>query len=243
MLRVEGELIDERDGREVQPSSSPPAERRPARLIAWIAFVGVVALVAYGNTLSGAEAPDDVLYRYSTAIALVVQFVLFLGVLLLIVKGLPKRPMFGLVPPPSWRSALGWAAAGLGAIWALSLALSPFLDAGEEQGLLPDEWEPDRLGAFILVGAAITLVGPIVEELVFRGVGFALLEPYGKWAAILGTGLMFGAVHGLLVAFPVLAGFGVVLGWLRWKTGSVYPCIALHATFNGIAIVSVPFVA
>jgi len=169
--------------------------------------------------------------------------VLFLGVLLLIVKGLPKRPLFGLTPPPSWPRALGYAAAGLGTLWALSLALAPVLDAGEEQGLLPDEWESDRLGAFILVGLSITFLGPIVEELVFRGVGFALLAPYGKWVAILGTGLLFGAVHGLVIALPVLASFGIVLGWLRWKTDSIYPCIALHATFNGIAIVSVPFVA
>ena len=49
----------------------------------------------------------------------------------------------------------------------------------------------------------------------FRGVGFALLSPYGKWVAILGTGVLFGAWHGLLVALPVLAAFGVVLGWLR----------------------------
>jgi membrane protease YdiL (CAAX protease family) len=45
------------------------------------------------------------------------------------------------------------------------------------------------------------------------------------------------------VALPVLAAFGVLLGWLRWATGSVYPTIVLHAIFNGIAIASVPFVA
>jgi membrane protease YdiL (CAAX protease family) len=222
---------------------SPERTRRPGRLLAWLAFVGVVTVAAYANTLAGGETPDDILYRWSTAVGLVVQFVLFVGLLLLITKGLPKRPLFGLRPPSSWPAALGLAAGGLVAVWAVSLALSPVLDAGEEQGLLPDEWEPDRLGAFIAVGASITFVGPIVEELMFRGVGFALLEPYGKWVAILGTGLLFGAVHGLVVALPVLAGFGIILGWLRWKTGSVYPCIVLHATFNGIAIASVPFIA
>jgi membrane protease YdiL (CAAX protease family) len=221
--------------------ASGETARRRGRLLAWLAFVAVITIAAYG--LSGSETPDDLLYRYETAAGLAAQFVLFLGVLLLIAKGLPKRELFGFRRPPSWPRALAYALGGLAAIWALSLALSPVLDAGEEQGLLPDEWESDRLAAFVLVGAAITFLGPIVEELVFRGVGFALLEPYGAWVAILVTGLLFGAVHGLVVAFPVLAGFGIVLGWLRWKTGSVYPCIALHATFNGIAIVSVPFVA
>jgi membrane protease YdiL (CAAX protease family) len=216
--------------------------RRPWRLVAWLAFVALVAIAGYASTFFGGETPDDLLYRYSTAVAIVAQSAIFIGILLLIVLGLPKRPMFGFRSPPSWGRAIGWAAAGLGAIWALNLALSPVLDAGEEQGLLPEEWDPDRLGAFIAVGLTIAFVGPVAEELMFRGVGFALLEPYGKWVAIVGTGILFGALHGLLVALPILAAFGVILGWLRWRTASVYPSILLHVAFNGIAIVTVPFV-
>jgi len=35
---------------------------------------------------------------------------------------------------------------------------------------------------------------------------------------------------------PVLAFFGVAVGWLRERTGSVYPGMLLHATFNGVAL-------
>jgi membrane protease YdiL (CAAX protease family) len=34
----------------------------------------------------------------------------------------------------------------------------------------------------------------------------------------------------------VLAFFGVVVGWLRMKTDSVYPGMLLHGTFNGVAL-------
>lgn len=217
--------------------------RHPWRLIGWGVFVGTIATVGYVSLALGAGPADDVLYRYTTAVGLVVQSAVFLGVLLLIVLGLPKRPMFGLRSPASWWRALGWAAAGLAAIWTLTLASSPLLDAGEEQGLLPEEWDRDRLVPFVVVGLAITFVGPAVEELMFRGVGYALLAPYGKWVAIITTGVLFGALHGLLIALPVLAAFGVILGWVRWRTASIYPCIALHAVFNGIAIATVPFVA
>ena len=217
--------------------------RHPLRLLAWLVFVGTIAALGYVARALGAEPADDILYRYSTAVELVIQSAVFLGILLLIVLGLPKRPMFGLRRPASWWRALGWAAAGLAAIWALTLASSPLLDAGEEQGLLPEEWDRDRLVPFIVVGLAITFVGPAVEELMFRGVGYALLAPYGKWVAIITTGVLFGALHGLVIALPVLAAFGVILGWVRWKTASIYPCIALHAVFNGIAIATVPFVA
>jgi uncharacterized protein len=215
--------------------------RRPARLVLWLAFVLGIAALGYAGQASDSELPDDFVYRYSAALLGLLQFALFLGVLLLIVLRLPKRELFGLHRPESWPRAAAYALAGLGAIWVLSLALSPFLDAGEEQGIVPDEWDPDRLGAFLAFGAVASLVAPLVEELIFRGVGFALLEPYGEWLAVIATGILFGVYHGLIVALPVLAAFGIVLGWLRLKTGSVYPCIALHALFNGVAIASVPF--
>jgi membrane protease YdiL (CAAX protease family) len=203
----------------------------------------VIAAIGYASQLADSEVPDDFVYRYSAAFFGVIQFALFFGVLLLIAIGAPKRKLFGLHRPASWPRAIGYMAAGLGVIWALSFALSPFLDAGEEQGIVPEDWDPDRLGAFLAFAAVATLAAPFVEELTFRGLGFALLEPYGKWTAILATGILFGVWHGLIVALPVLAAFGVLLSWLRWATGSVYPSMLLHAIFNGIAIASVPFVA
>jgi membrane protease YdiL (CAAX protease family) len=223
--------------------SSAAAPRRPGRLIAWLSFVLVIAAIGYASQLADGEVPDDFVYRYSAAIFGVIQFAIFFGVLLLIAIGAPKRELFGLRRPASWPRAIAYMAAGLGVIWALSFALSPFLDAGEEQGIVPEEWDPDRLGAFLAFAAVATLAAPVVEEFTFRGLGFALLEPYGKWTAILATGILFGVWHGLIVALPVLAAFGVLLSWLRWATGSVYPSIVLHAIFNGIAIASVPFVA
>ena len=221
--------------------SSGGEERRTGRLIAWLTFVLVIATVGYLGQAGDSELPDDFVYRYSAAVFGVIQFAIFFGILLLIARGLPKGRVFALRQPDSWPRALGYVLAGLVAIFAVSGALSPFLDAGEEQGIVPEDWNPDRVGAFLAFGAVATFVAPVVEELTFRGLGFSLLAPYGKWVAILGTGILFGAWHGLIVALPILAGFGVVLGWLRYRTGSVYPPILLHAIFNGIAIASVPF--
>jgi membrane protease YdiL (CAAX protease family) len=223
--------------------SSSVQPRRPGRLVAWLAFVAVIAAIGYAGQAAEGEVPDDFVYRYSAAVLGLVQFAVFLGVLLLIAKGEPKRELFGLHRPHSWPRAVVYVVGGLVVVFVLSGALSPFLDAGEEQGIVPDEWDPDRIGAFLAFGAVATFVAPVVEELTFRGVGFALLVPYGPWVAILSTGILFGIWHGLIVALPVLAAFGIVLGWLRHATGSVYPCIAAHAIFNGIAIASVPLVA
>jgi uncharacterized protein len=78
----------------------------------------------------------------------------------------------------------------------------------------------------------------VVEELTYRGLGYSLLERYGRWFAIVTVGLCFALDHGLVQAFPELALFGCALAWLRMKTTSVYPGMLLHASFNGIALVA-----
>jgi hypothetical protein len=211
--------------------------RMPGRLIAWLGFVLILTALGYAARLGGEEAPEDLAYRYSSSIAALVQYGIMLGILLLIARRLPVREMFALRRPASWPRTLGLTAGALVAIWIASAAFAPFLDANEEQGLVPSEWDSSRAGAFVAFFLAVALVAPAVEELTYRGLGFALLAPYGTGVAILTTGVLFGAAHGLLVALPVLTVFGVVVGWLRARTSSVYPSMLLHATFNGTALV------
>lgn len=213
------------------------SQRHPARLAGWLVFVLALASLNYAFRLSGVETPDDLAYRYSSSIAALVQYGLMLVILLFIARRLPLREAFALRPPPSWRRAVGLVVLSLLAIWGASAALSPFLDANAEQGLVPDEWDPSRAGAFVAFFLVVTFAAPTVEELTYRGLGFTLFAPYGTWIAVLSTGLLFGAAHGLLVALPVLTFFGVASGWLRAKTGSIYPSLLLHAVFNGTALI------
>jgi membrane protease YdiL (CAAX protease family) len=81
-------------------------------------------------------------------------------------------------------------------------------------------------------------VAPVVEELLFRGLGYSLLERYGRWVAILLVGVTFALGHGLVEGFPELALFGCALAWLRSRTDSVYPGMLVHALFNAIALVA-----
>jgi membrane protease YdiL (CAAX protease family) len=210
--------------------------RTPGKLVAWLTFVLGLTALGYASRLSDAETPDDVAYRYSSSVAALVQYGIMLGILLLIARGLPRREAFALRRPESWPRAIGLAALALLAIWAVSGALAPFLDASEEQGLVPDGWDSSRAGAFVAFFLVVSLVAPAVEELTYRGLGYSLLAPYGAWVAIVVTGVLFGASHGLVVALPVLAVFGIVTGWLRMRTRSVYPSFLLHSVFNGTAL-------
>jgi membrane protease YdiL (CAAX protease family) len=216
--------------------SATVGRRSPGRLAGWLVFVGALTALGYAAYFADTDTPDDLAYRYSSSIAAVVQFAIMLGILLLIAQGLPIRDAFGLRAPSSWGRALVLVPLTLFAIWGASVVYAQFLDAGEEQGLVPEDWDSSRAGAFAAYFVSVAILAPVVEELMYRGLGFRLLAPYGTWTAILVTGVLFGAAHGLVIGFPILSLFGILLGWLRSKTASVYPCILVHAIFNATAL-------
>lgn len=220
-------------------------ERHPGRLTAWLVFVLALTGLNYAGRFAGEDTVDeDIAYQWISSIGVVVQFAIMLGILLLIAKGSSKREVFALRRPASWKRAAGLTVLTLVAIYLVAgaytwlLSLFGDYDASEEQGLVPDEWDPERAAPFIAFFLAVTFLAPAVEELTYRGMGVWLLRPYGTILAIVTTGLLFGLAHGLLIGLPVLAFFGIAIAWLRVRTESIYPPIALHATFNGVALVA-----
>jgi membrane protease YdiL (CAAX protease family) len=208
------------------------------KLAAWWVLVGALSLLAYSANFANDDPPEDVLYRYDSAVVGVLLYGLVLGILLAIASGLDLREVFALRRPESWGAAAGWAFGLLIALLFLSVALEPILGGGEEQGLDPEGWRSDRALAFALNAVVIAGVAPVVEELTYRGLGYTLLLPSGIASAILVTGIAFALSHGLIRAFPVLFVIGAGLAFLRWRTGSIYPPIILHAAFNGVGLLA-----
>ncbi|MEM9418940.1 MAG: type II CAAX endopeptidase family protein [Planctomycetota bacterium] len=96
----------------------------------------------------------------------------------------------------------------------------------------------------IIVTAVV--VGPFLEEIVFRGLlQTLLLEVLGRkarWATILIASAIFSLVHIGAVSWHALPGLmmlGIVLGWMYEKTGSLLPVYLTHAAFNGLNILVV----
>lgn len=218
-------------------------ERHPGRLAAWLTFVLALMALNYAGRIAGESAvDDDIAYQWVSSVGVVIQYAIMLGILLLIARGISKRDIFALRRPTSWKRALGLTVLSLAAIYAAAAAYTGILsllgdyDPSEEQGLVPDEWDASRAAPFVAFFLAVTLLAPAVEELTYRGMGISLLRPWGTVLAVVVTGLLFGLAHGLLIGLPILAFFGLVVGWLRVKTESLYPPIAFHALFNGIAL-------
>jgi membrane protease YdiL (CAAX protease family) len=210
-----------------------------ARLVVWGVLVTLIGALNFAGREASGRPDRNVLYRYGTAGGTLVQYLVILGIVLVIAHGLDRKVVFGLSRPRSIRAATGWIVAALATVWAVSAALSRVLNAAKDQGLVPDHWEPRHAGAFAANFAVIVIVAPIVEELLFRGFGVTgLAAAFGPVAAIVGVGIAFGVWHGLVIAFPALAIFGAILAALRLRTASVYPPMVAHAIFNGTALIA-----
>jgi membrane protease YdiL (CAAX protease family) len=199
--------------------------------------VAVFATLSYTLRFTSGKPPKDLLYKWSTAAATLFQFAIIAAIIYGI-AGLShdRRRVFALRRPTSWRTAIKIGiGVGIG-IFVLSLLLGPLLHPDREQGLTPDTWQPEHAAAYIANGIVVAIAAPIVEELTFRGLGYSLLARYGRWVAIIGTGLAFGLAHGLVDAFPILAAFGFGLAYLRSRVDSVYPGMIVHGLFNATAL-------
>jgi membrane protease YdiL (CAAX protease family) len=208
------------------------------RLVGWAILVTALAALSYAANLADTgDTPDDLLFRWSSAVGGLIQYAIILAIVLLIARGIAPATL-GLRRPIAWTSAAGRIAAALVAIWVIGAALNPFLPAGKEQGLVPDKWDPGHAAPFVANFIVVAAVAPVVEELTYRGLGFAAVrDAFGNWPAVVVTAIAFGLAHGLFIALPVLTIFGLILAWVRLTTGSIYPTIALHALFNGIALI------
>jgi membrane protease YdiL (CAAX protease family) len=219
----------------------PRAAESNGRLAGWLAFVGAMAALGYASRFAPEDETDamrDAVYEWGFAVLGAVQYAIMLLLILWIAAGPERRELLGLRRPRSWPAALGLVLGCWVAVFAAAALLEPILHAGEEQGLTPEGWDSGRAAQFAANAVVIALVAPIVEELLFRGIGFALLLRFGRTTAILASGGAFGLVHGLVGGFVILALFGVILSWLRNRTDSVLPTILLHAVFNAFALLA-----
>jgi ABC-2 type transport system permease protein/sodium transport system permease protein len=99
-----------------------------------------------------------------------------------------------------------------------------------------------HLSPFLLVGS-MAIAPAVCEEWFFRG--YLLGSLRGRlptWAAITATGILFGLFHvfvsggvGGVRLLPSTL-LGLVLGWICWRTKSVFPGMVLHATHNGLLL-------
>ena len=145
---------------------------------------------------------------------------------------LPRNPQFLAIAV-----AAGLAAPLLGALLTQWLAHGHTVTQDIQQlgGNIP----PGLRLPLVLV---VVSVGPLVEELLFRGVLLsALLQRWHAGWAVTISALAFALIHlpGLQYqwyALPGLALLALVLAWLRLRSGSIWPAVVAHGVNNLLAV-------
>ena len=146
---------------------------------------------------------------------------------------------------PFWRS-LGWKMLPFSTT-AMCFIAGPFLAVTigylgymlrTPEISLPFQQMLDNRPTVLLFSIFVVILGPLCEELAFRGFLLPLfVRSLGAAAGIIVTGLLFGCLHApeyswswrhvLLVSLA-----GCVFGWVRYQTGSTAAATYMHSTYN-----------
>jgi CAAX protease family protein len=92
----------------------------------------------------------------------------------------------------------------------------------------------------VMLVVAVGAIGPLVEELFFRGGLFrGIRRAHGAALSVVGVAVFFAAVHIGPVPLALVPVFlvGLILGDLRQASGSLWPSVILHSAFNTTAAV------
>jgi uncharacterized protein len=138
--------------------------------------------------------------------------------------------------------AVGWRPVVLGTLGtaALSVAVSQI---GLEPEGVSEALKIAREPAVLLMSLALLAgLAPVVEELIFRGLLFGWIE--GRWGpgtAFIVSSLAFAAAHVEPAHAILVLPLGLLFGWQRWRTGSLWPSLVAHIANNGLAVLAVAF--
>jgi len=98
----------------------------------------------------------------------------------------------------------------------------------------------------IFVWMAVVFVAPLFEEVMFRGFMFQgfLRTRLGPALAIILPAIWWGSLHAQYGGFDrgVIMVLGIILATVRFKTGSLYAPLVMHATWNLISMIQLSFV-
>ena len=86
----------------------------------------------------------------------------------------------------------------------------------------------------------VGVLTPLAEELFFRGalMGWMMLRRFPRWSVILLPALLFAIMHLNPVGILPIFFLALLLGYLRWATGSLWPSVALHM-FNNLLVLGI----
>ena len=119
------------------------------------------------------------------------------------------------------------------------LVTSSFGDQGGSNPLLELVLSSREPVSLILLVITTVVLAPLFEELIFRGVLLpVLVNQIGKTWGLFVSAFVFALAHLSVSEFAPLLVLGVGLGLLRMSSGRLFPCLLMHAFWNGMTFVN-----
>lgn len=214
------------------------------------ALFGIITIFVLGSVGAAPVsffAPDYQESLTLSVLADLMTFVIPFFVIPLIVKILHARPTWSVALPrpqfQAWHFLTGfWVYLVVGVLTALIFSMI---------GLIPIEANPDFELTILLPIGLIGLVGIFFqagsEELLFRGYFMQFTRRFtsNKYLFIAIPALLFALPHilniaemggGILLLMPYLIS-GLLLGWIAYRTGSLWMALGLHFCNNYMSLV------
>jgi membrane protease YdiL (CAAX protease family) len=212
---------------------------RPPRWGLWDVFWTVIAAVFLGTAAAGLLLAVDAPLWAVVIIGTSVPWIAFGGWPLVVTGWRGNGPRIDLGLRLTWSDA-GWGLlAGIGSIIlaavaaAITQAFVP--DLSSAAGDAADELVANSSRLAVSVFALMVMIGaPVVEELFFRGLFFGALRKRGLGTVmtVLITAVLFAGFHFEPLRLLVLLPTGLLLGWVRAKTGSTGASMVAHGIVN-----------
>jgi len=234
-------------------SPSPPQERQQL----WIAPAGVLLGLAAGIFITLlieilGSAFGSSLSHPTPAVSLTADFcfdLAFVGAALYFsfLQGRMGLADFGYRRIPWRRGAIAFVVGG-GGYYVVTSVYSSLLSLHGSDKLPSELGVTHSTAALVAAAVFVCVFAPMAEEFFFRGFLFGVLRrmrisvagrQLGPWIAAVIVGLLFGLAHtgSASSQYLIPLGFlGFVLCLVRWRTGSLYPCMALHSFNNCLAL-------
>ncbi len=231
----------------------PPTEteRSPGRIsVPWgitdaligfaiVACGSLVSLLALGRLLGSLERQTD---GVTTVVLFLLQVLMVATVWLLAVKwrGASLSTLGLGTSGLHWPRIVGWAALVLTLSILAGIAYQGIVSGLGIESLEPSPVPERLLGEGIvrtLTVGILVVVGPIAEEVFFRGFLLpAFVQGIGMLPGLIVASAIFAVAHGdLAVLLPTFAS-GAILSWLYLRTRSLWPGFLAHAGQNSLAV-------
>lgn len=167
-----------------------------------------------------------------------VLIVIYLIVSIFIVKRNDNKVKLGFGKGIVFCIVMGFAFYGIAGLWFelvdRFLIAVPYV--AENVNYFSGVYDDLESGAYIWSLLSISIVGPIVEEILFRFLIFNSLEKISKspWFAIIVSGVLFGIWHMIFVQSVYTAIMGCIMGLIYYKTRNIFITIFIHMFNNTI---------